>query len=627
MKDPVDKPTSKQLVKENKKNKNNKKNKHKNKGGQGKWDVYNYQADWGYDHREKFIEIMPTNKIPLKKDRRVIFPGLEIAKPVRPDGEPSGVRGSPRALLEANNVLKSNILYWNETLSSGVLPLDEVMVSLQREPVCFQKPIFLSMATVGDDLYWQLIENFVYTMVKFNLSSCSIVICVSDPNCMKMCRAALFPCYNYQERLLPLPSVMEQIAKVKLLYVPMALSKGVDVFMLDLDVGFLGDPKIMVGAFVGTPIVDILVQEDYIFIMNRTRAGWKQWFTEPLPNIGLFLCRGNNRTAKVFDIAWAKYLRMSSPIEKAQPGKDQNHVLDAMRIGRGTFALKYAYFSNYTAPLLDKLVLHHGTVMELGGELMESFLLRHHSLAVHTTCYEKSTKVMGLKAANAFWNPRYYDPLTPTLTKQLIFLDEHQLLEEVRALVWLAMSTRRSLIVPNILGPDHLAAKVRPYRGQVLWPGFRVTFLKRSAGRNELKVDVLEPSFYWRVNRDYDAVPAASFLYFDAAQDSLADVLRQLRAVASPRVILHPNALARSPALEQQRQREETELRQWADDSVGLFAAGFELVRQRYRQLPSLKTVRAEPLPLVREVFNGMRLCNAIFDPPRGNRTCFQICK
>lgn len=42
--------------------------------------------------------------------------------------------------------------------------------------------------------------------------------------------------------------------------------------------------------------------------MNRTKAGWGQYFTEPLPNIGLFLCRGNNRTARVFELAWNKYL-------------------------------------------------------------------------------------------------------------------------------------------------------------------------------------------------------------------------------------------------------------------------------------------------------------------------------
>jgi hypothetical protein len=53
---------------------------------------------------------------------------------------------------------------------------------------------------------------------------------------------------------------MEQIAAVKLLHVPMALTRGVDVFMLDLDVGFLEDPKHMVAAFRDTPIVDIMVQ-------------------------------------------------------------------------------------------------------------------------------------------------------------------------------------------------------------------------------------------------------------------------------------------------------------------------------------------------------------------------------
>jgi hypothetical protein len=37
----------------------------------------------------------------------------------------------------------------------------------------------------------------------------------------------------------------------------------VDVFMLDLDVGFLESPKHMVQAFVETPIVDIFVQVRY----------------------------------------------------------------------------------------------------------------------------------------------------------------------------------------------------------------------------------------------------------------------------------------------------------------------------------------------------------------------------
>ena len=107
-----------------------------------------------------------------------------------------------------------------------------------------------------------------------------------------------------------------------------------------------------------------------LFIMNRTRAGWRTWFTEPLPNIGLFLSRGNNKTAKVFDIAWKEYLKTDDKEAKSHPGKDQNHVLEGMRIGRGTFGLRYAYFSNNTAVLMDKLVNFKSYAVELGGEVV-----------------------------------------------------------------------------------------------------------------------------------------------------------------------------------------------------------------------------------------------------------------
>ncbi len=42
--------------------------------------------------------------------------------------------------------------------------------------------------------------------------------------------------------------------------------------------------------------------------MNRTTAGWRTWYTEPLPNIGVFFVRGNSKTVKMFDIAWKDYL-------------------------------------------------------------------------------------------------------------------------------------------------------------------------------------------------------------------------------------------------------------------------------------------------------------------------------
>ena len=52
------------------------------------------------------------------------------------------------------------------------------------------------------------------------------------------------------------------------------------------------------------------MQEDYIYIMDRKM--WleehvKVWLTDMLPNIGLFLCRGNKKTARVFELAWEKY--------------------------------------------------------------------------------------------------------------------------------------------------------------------------------------------------------------------------------------------------------------------------------------------------------------------------------
>lgn len=32
----------------------------------------------------------------------------------------------------------------------------------------------------------------------------------------------------------------------------------------------------------------------------------------------------------------------------------------------------------------------------------------------------------GLKAVNAFWNPFYYDPSIPTITKQLVYTSERE---------------------------------------------------------------------------------------------------------------------------------------------------------------------------------------------------------
>lgn len=245
---------------------------------------------------EEHISMILGGKTGLRQNLRIIMNDANNGAETRPgghkdrekrnerkrrqieeDGDGGAVIGTPWAYLEAQKILKSHPLFQvgapmggrkeenieskNENENIEMIPsLEDTMLYMNQHPVCAKTPIFLTMATVGDDLYWQLIENFVYSMVKFEISNCSLVICVSDPKCMRLCNDNNFPCYDYRTARNPLPSVMEQIGEVKLFHIPQAMSKGVDVFMLDLDVGFLSDPRGIVRTFYETPDVDIFVQ-------------------------------------------------------------------------------------------------------------------------------------------------------------------------------------------------------------------------------------------------------------------------------------------------------------------------------------------------------------------------------
>jgi hypothetical protein len=126
------------------------------------------------------------------------------------------------------------------------------MKHTSRQPQCTNKPLFIAIAQVQSDLYWQLIENFMYSMVQFDHIECSVMICVSDPLCVRMCADKHFPCFDYNYHQLHTNStssteaeagttvhVMEQIATIKLFEVSNALEAGIHVLLLDLDVGFL----------------------------------------------------------------------------------------------------------------------------------------------------------------------------------------------------------------------------------------------------------------------------------------------------------------------------------------------------------------------------------------------------
>ena len=62
---------------------------------------------------------------------------------------------------------------------------------------------------------------------------------------MKRCAEKNFPCYNYVHPNASKVHVMEQVSRIKLFDVREALLAGVDVFLLDLDVGFFRDPLIL----------------------------------------------------------------------------------------------------------------------------------------------------------------------------------------------------------------------------------------------------------------------------------------------------------------------------------------------------------------------------------------------
>ena len=613
------------------------------------------------------------------------------------------MNGTNIAYLEALEALKAHPLHQypchiqnNNTQRKdlvGMKPtLEEALHYMQNQPQCKGIPIFLSMAAVGSDLYWQLIENFVYTAVKFEYSDCVMVICVSDRNCVNLCKNNIFPCFDYNspKELIQTDrkvSVMEQIAYIKLYEIRKALKLGVNVFMLDLDVGFLADPIPIIDTFMTNPIADIVVQEDLVYIMNRTRIGWKTWYTNRLPNIGLFLCKGAPTTVKVFEIAWQTYQRVPAK-DRKNPGKDQNCVLDAMRRVRAFQGLKYAYLHNRTAVLVDKMYLANRTV-ELGGLVAQNLMGGGPTgaFAGHTTCYEHHTKVMGLKAVNAFWNPLYYNPQRPTITKQLIYTDPLSLLDELRSLVWLAFATGRSIIIPNIMGRDDLYSKVGGYEKRTLWPGFRVLKFKKEVSK---LTSVLEPAFYWRVDRDYGPVPDPKIIYYNPRIQDIEDIRRIVIAASHekyPRVVLAPMILPKflmdhaDQNLKEKRSyvlsgSKNDDLRKimydyvksvttWAVDSVGKFPESFSATKRTYEPLPSVKGLRSmrashwggdtggleaynkmlnefapaesylRTIPQIERsqlrssaegLLQGMRLCAKMFKTFVGNRSCFDKC-
>ena len=207
-------------------------------------------------------------------------------------------------------------------------------------------------------------------MVKFKMSDCAIMICVSDKNCMKQCKDSNFPCYDFQlEPKIALnsnPSIMEQIAYLKLYYFPKALEYGLqNMIILDLDVGFTSSPTYLFQEFINSNVNDILVQQDVTFVMDRSVERWKTWYMYPMPNIGLMAMKNTSKVLKMFDLAWEDYKKSNINIRK-YPGKDQNKVVEAMKISANKYDLNWGYFPNEATMLLDKQYKFDDVRIELG---------------------------------------------------------------------------------------------------------------------------------------------------------------------------------------------------------------------------------------------------------------------
>lgn len=258
--------------------------------------------------------------------------------------------------------------------------LTDYMKYLSKNNECLNSPIFVTMAQVQDDLYWQLIENYFYTMLTFNHLNCAVMICVSDPLCIERCSKYGFPCYPYFHEKKD-DHIMVQVAELKLIHVGRALTEGINVFLLDLDVGFIRDPALLYKGFFENENEQIRAQMD---VGTGTDKKTNTWMTSPRPNFGVFLVKSHPLTIKVFENAYHKYYIKSTEENKKRVATDQNSIKNSITHAVWRWGFNFSYFSigfdlsTKPRPVLDDKVLlldyvsltnHNGIKFELGGKV------------------------------------------------------------------------------------------------------------------------------------------------------------------------------------------------------------------------------------------------------------------
>lgn len=181
------------------------------------------------------------------------------------------------------------------------------------------------------------------------------------------------------------------------------------------------------------------------------------------PNFGLYIVKAHPYSVKAFKNAWRTYQKSDNE-SRSDVAVDQNHIVNSMKWARWRWNYNFSYFhlgymlDTYPRPiiplkavLLDKMSLYseNGLRNELGGAVAQAEI--KDAVAVHATCHEGASKLLGLKSSNSFWNYEYYDPARKTITKPLMFTSRITLRRELFTLAYIAVKTKRLLIVPNVL--------------------------------------------------------------------------------------------------------------------------------------------------------------------------------
>jgi len=118
---------------------------------------------------------------------------------------------------------------------------------------------------------------------------------------MDICEKNHFPCFHVLPKEGGPQYLMEIIANVKLYDLSIPVTVGVNIYFVDLDVGFKVDPLSFVRPL-SEPTWDIQFQLNHFGIKDLHDAYHGYWM-----NIGLLYIRATPLVRKVFDFAWELY--------------------------------------------------------------------------------------------------------------------------------------------------------------------------------------------------------------------------------------------------------------------------------------------------------------------------------